>query len=203
MNLKKILILPVAFILVHILYIGCCKCLQGVFHREISSLRVFELSHSNLNLMDTVHVADTLFSSIGINYNHVAKNNVNLFSPLVNSAYATRCDCEGFIDSGFKYKLDSLVIISNATFKGIPAGNNITTYFTGVFYTYNGGSSGNISYLPVSRLIDSLNANRNYYQVNLFTTATGLAEKIHRLKYALYSNGKIYEGSSGKILVWQ
>ena len=200
MSLKKILLLPAGFLLVHILYIGCCKCVQGgPFHREITSLTGYEISHSNLNTKDTVHVVDTLFSYIGINYKHIAKNEVNPFSSFVNSAYAFNCNCDNFTDSGFKYKIDSLVITSNATFKGIPAGNDIGAYFTGVFYS---NSSSNLSYLSIPLLVDSMNANRNYFQVNFFTTASGLIEKIHRFKYTIYSNGHSYDAVSNKVLVW-
>jgi hypothetical protein len=201
MILKKILILPVGFILIHVLYIGCCKCIEGNFHREISSLRAFEYTRSNLNTIDTVRVTDTLYSDININYVFIAKNIVNPISQFVNAAYATSCNCGGlYTDSGFRYKIDSLVITSNNTFKGIPAGQNISGYFTAIYTNLN---NNNVTYFPLPQFIDSLNVNKKYSQINLFANPGNLTDKIHRLKYALYTNGKNYEITSTKVVVWQ
>jgi hypothetical protein len=202
MNLKKILILPVGFILIHILYIGCCKCMEGNFHREASSLRVYEFSHSNLDKQDTVKVIDTLFSFLTVNYTLVAKNKANPFSQLVNAAYATTCNCSNYSDSGFKYKVDSIVINSNDIFKGIPAGQNIGSYFTAAYNNYNTVAT-TVSYITVPQLVDSINVNRRYDNFNLFTRPGNMTGKTHRLKYILYSNGKSYEVVGTKIIAWQ
>lgn len=204
MNLKKILILPVGFILIHILYIGCCKCLEGNYHREISLLRVYELSHSNLDNQDTVKVIDTLFSTLTVNYTLVAKNKANPFSQLVNAAYATKCNCGNFSDSGFKYKVDSIVISSTDVFKGIPAGQNINNYFTAGYNNYT-ATGTTVSYINMSQLVDSINAHRRYDNYNLFTKPGGMSGKTHRLKYVLYTNGKSFETpvQVTKVIAWQ
>jgi len=202
MNLKKILILPVGFILIHVFYIGCCKCIEGNFHREMNMLRAYEFSHSNLDTKDTVKVIDTLFSYLSVNYNLVGKNEANPFSQLVNTAYATRCNCGNYSDSGFKYKVDSLVISSNAIFKGIPAGQDISSYFTAAYTRFNMANSIT-TYITIPQLVDSINAYRKYDYFNLFTKPGSMAVKTHRLKYILYSNGKSYEATDTKVIAWQ
>lgn len=202
MDLKKILILPVGFILVHTLYIGCCKCITGNYHREISVLRSHEYSHSNTDTRDTVKVIDTLFTSININFNLVSQKIINPFAQLVNAAYATSCNCSNYIDQGFKYKLDSLVITSNHVFKDIPAGQNISNYFKAVWIT-NTAVPGLLNTVTVPQLIDSMNTTRLYDNISLLTNPGTMPVKNHQLKYSLHSNGKIYDVTATKIVTWQ
>jgi hypothetical protein len=176
--------------------------MEGNFHREMTMLRAYEFSHSNLDIKDTVRVVDTLFSYLTVNYNLVAKNTVNPFSQLVNAAYATTCNCSNYSDSGFKYKVDSLVISSNDIFKGIPAGQNIGNYFTAIYSNYNTAGT-TVSYITMPQLVDSINAHRRYDNFNLFTRPGGMAGKVHRLRYILYSNGKSFEATGTKLIAWQ
>ncbi|MGC4101199.1 hypothetical protein [Ferruginibacter sp.] len=200
--MKKILILPIGFILIHVLYIGCCKCVEGNFHRELSSTRALEYSHSGQDVKDTVKVMDTFFASIQFNYTLIAKRTVNPMAQFVNAAYATRCNCGNYTDSGYRYKIDSLVITSNNDFKGISAGQNISSFFkTGYAAYYNGSTT--ISYPTVPQLIDSLNANPHYDNINLFTQPGNMPAKAHRFKYIIYSNGRSYAAESGKLVLWQ
>jgi hypothetical protein len=199
MNLKKVLILPVGFILVHILYIGCCKCIEGPFHKEITSLRVSEYGDKNFYSKDSVKVIDTLFSGIDIRYNLVAQNKINPFAGFVNAAYATNCDCGVITDLGYKYKIDSLVITSNNIFKVEAIGNNITSYFKAI----NPSSNSTISYITIPQLIDSINNAKTMYGITLITDKTGITNKTHRFKYRLFSNGSVFEAIDAKLVIWQ
>jgi len=201
MNLKKILILPVGFILIHILYIGCCKCIEGNFHREISSLRALEYGHSGFSTKDTIKVIDTLFTTIQFNYNLVGKN-TNPMAQLVNSAYATRCNCENYSDSGYKYKIDSLVITSSDNFKGVTAGQDISSFFKAAQPIFITGG-GTVNFITIPQLIDSMNTQKNYDNINLYASPGNMPVKIQQLKYTLYSNGKSYEASGTKVVAWQ
>lgn len=199
MNLKKILILPVGFILIHVLYIGCCKCLEGDYYRDVSSLRATHSSRLFNTSQDSVYIPDTLFTFLQINFNYITQTQKNPFGQLVNSAYATSCNCNTG-DLGYKFPMDSVVIISNKTFNTIPAGTNIASMFKGV-YTY--GLSGVPQYLPITQLLDSVNKYRTFANLNLINAQLPGAEKIHTLKYILYSNGKQYEATAKKVVVWQ
>lgn len=202
---KKLIILPAGFILIHIFYIGCCGCKEGTFHRDITALRGYELSHVGLNTRDTVFVADTLFADLNINYDYIVKNNANPFSSLVNKTYALSCNngCDNFIDSGFKYKFDSLTITSNNNFKGIPAGQNIASFFTAMYYNNIFASNTTIQYISIPQLIDSLNIDRRNSAISLFTNTSAPTYKNHHFKYTLFSDGKVYEANSPRIVIWQ
>jgi hypothetical protein len=200
MNLKKILILPIGFILIHAFYIGCCKCIQGPFHKEITSLRVSEYGDKNFYSKDSVKVIDTLFSIIDIRYNLVAQNNANPFTGFVNAAYATSCNCGSYEDLGFKYKIDSLVITSNNVFKGEAIGKNIAKYFTCVYADYVNNTTTNIT---IPQLIDSININKKNYGISIFTTVAGTTNKIQRFTYKLFTSGTSFEASDTKIIIFQ
>lgn len=199
MNLKKILILPVGFILVHVLYIGCCKCLEGDYYREPSSLRASHYSRLPNTSLDTVYINDTLFTSLQVNFNYITKAQKNPFGQFVNAAYATSCDCITS-DLGYKYPLDSITIASNKIFNGVPAGSNIVTKFKGA-YTYT--ASGVPQYLPIPQLLDSINKTRRFDNIEMITATHPGLEKNHTLKYTLYSNGKMYEATGRKVAIWQ
>lgn len=199
MNLKKILILPVGFILIHVLYIGCCKCLEGDYYREPSSLRASHYSRLPNSSLDTVYIIDTLFTSLQVNFNYITQAQKNPFGQLVNAAYATSCRCNTG-DLGYKHPVDSITIASNKTFNGMPAGANLITYFKGAnYYT----PSGALQYLTVPQLLDSINKTRRFDNIQLITTTLPGLEKNHTLKYTLYSNGKMYESTARKVAVWQ
>lgn len=199
MSLKKILILPVGFIMVHILYIGCCKCLEGDYYRGISSLRALHYNGLPNASLDTVYITDTLFTSLQVNFNYITQTQKNPLSQLVNTAYATSCDCITS-DLGYKYPMDSLVITSNKIFNALPAGANIASLFKGMF-SYS--SSGIPQYLPIPQMLDSINKYKTFDNLNLINTQLPGAEKIHIFKYMLYSNGKQYEATARKVAVWQ
>lgn len=200
MSFKKIVILPLGFILVHALYIGCCKCVEGTFYRDLSSVRAVESSRSTLNTIDTVKVTDTLFCTIMLHYTSITKATPNPFAPLVNAAYATSCRCD-YIDHGYKFPLDSITISSDHAFSGMPAGQNIGGFFKAVYAsTASSNPSPPVVYLTLPQLCDSLNANRVYSDIELISVPGAQPNKTHRLKYTLFSNGKKYETTGRTIL---
>jgi hypothetical protein len=202
MSLKKILILPVGFILIHVLYIGCCKCAEGNFHREISSTRASHYSSLPNTSLDTVYINDTLTSIIQLNFNYVAKGKPNPFNALVNSAYATSCSCDNFSDSGYKYRIDSIAITSNNTFNGAAAGSNLTPFFKGILQC-NTSNTVSLVYVPVNQMLDSFFRCRYYDNLQIICPIAPVANKTHTLKYSLYSNGKIFETTARRIVKWQ
>lgn len=197
--MKKLIILPLGFILVHVLYIGCCKCVQGNFFREFSSVRALHYSKLPNTNIDTVYISDTLFTSLQVNFNYITQAEKNPFGQLVNAAYATSCHCATG-DLGYKYPVDSITISSNKTFNGMPAGANIVSAFRGNYY-YT--ISGVPQFLTVPQLLDSMNKTRRFDNIQLLTATLPGLEKTHTLKYIIYSNGKQYIATPGKVTVWQ
>lgn len=128
---------------------------------------------------DTVYIKDTLFTSLLVRFNYISKSKPNPFNQLVNAAYATSCNCNTG-DLGYKYNIDSIEITSNKNFNGIPSGNNIAGFFK-VVYLYS--ASGVPQYFPVQQLIDSLNKNRRFENLDLITLTLPAQEnpcfKIH------------------------
>lgn len=126
--LKKILILPLGFLVTTILYISCCKCLD-------SKDQFYEVTRATINpygsggiLVDNgiPVTADTVFLNCYLTVNCVAEVKTD-FSFLVNTAYA--CSCNDCGDKGLKSKLLSIEITSDNIFNGIPANNSLNSFF--------------------------------------------------------------------------
>lgn len=205
MNLKKIVILPAAFIIVHILYISCCgnrKCPEGDVYRDVVSLRTNEYSVVNFFSRDSVKVEDTLFVSLNIGYKFIAQQKVNIFEPFVNQSMALSCpDCTDYNDLGYKFPIDSLTIRSNRFFKGVNAGVDISNFFSGVYYRNNNGVVDKLV-MPIPQLLDSLNNDKSYEGIALFTDP-GIQNEEHRFTYTIYSNNKIFSITSTRLIIWE
>jgi hypothetical protein len=202
MSLKKILILPVGFILIHVLYIGCCKCAEGVFYREISSTTASHYSTLPNTSIDTTYTNDSLTTIIQFRFNYITQIRTNFANALVNTAYATSCSCDNFTDLGYKYKMDSLVITSNNEFNGVPAGDNLAAFFKGV-NKCNRSNVTSLVYVPIPQMLDSLNTCRAYDGLYINTATQPGLNKIHKFKYSLFSNGNIYDINGRKVVKWQ
>ena len=128
MSLKKLLILPVGFLLTTFLYISCCKCAdtQTPFY-EVRNATVKPLGNGGV-LIDngTPVTADTIFLNYYLSVNCIAEAKTD-FSFLVNGAYACKCpECGG---QGLKSKLLAIEITSDNIFNGIAAGSTLNSFF--------------------------------------------------------------------------
>ncbi|MEO6254513.1 MAG: hypothetical protein ABIO79_14465 [Ferruginibacter sp.] len=126
--LKKILILPVGFLLTTILYISCCKCLDSNDPFYEATRITVDPRGSGGVLVDngTPVTSDTVFLNCFLTVNCVAETKTDL-SFLVNSAYA--CSCRGCGEQGLKSKLLSIEVTSDNTFNGIAADNSLNSFF--------------------------------------------------------------------------
>lgn len=202
MNLKKILILPVGFIFTHALYIGCCKCAEGIFYREISSATASHYSPLPNTSLDTTYTNDSLTTIIQLRFNYITQTKSNFANALVNTAYATSCSCDNFTDLGYKYNIDSLIITSNNEFNGVAAGDNLAAFFKGI-ENCNHSTATSLVYLPIQQTLDSLNKCRAYDAVYINTAIQPGPNKVHKFNYRLYSNGRKYEITGRKVVKWQ
>ncbi len=129
MSLKKLLILPVGFLLSNFLYISCCKCLDSNDpYYEVSKVSVNPRGSGGV-LIDngTPITADTVFLNYYLTVNCVAKAKTGFSSLLVNGAYA--CSCIGCGSEGLKNKLTSIEITSDNPFNGIAANSSLNAFF--------------------------------------------------------------------------
>jgi hypothetical protein len=159
MNLKKLLILPVGFILTNFMYIACCKCPAITSHYvELINIGVNPLGSGNAIIdKGTPTTVDTIYLNYSLNTNCVVKQKNN-FSFLVNTANA--CDCISCGDKGLKNGLVSFNITSNNIYNGIPADQPLNALFS-VKRNYYLNSDYSIDSL--TRLIKSDNfINYNY-----------------------------------------
>jgi hypothetical protein len=202
--MKKLIILPLGFVLIHVLYIGCCKCIEGDYFRELSSFRAVHYGSIPSANFDTAFVKDTLFTNFNLNYNLITNARPNPFNQLVNAAYATSCNCNPYGDKGFKYPLDSIAIKSDKIFNGAAAGTNLVSLFKGHLNTEcSQNSSPVFTYMPVQQLLDSMAVCKRFSALNLVCTILPGAEKIHNFRYTIYSNGKPFEATVKGTVKWQ
>lgn len=126
--LKKILILPLGFLLTTFLYISCCKCLDSndPFY-EATRITVNPRGSGGVLVDNGIPVtSDTVFLNCYLTVNCVAETKTDL-SFLVNSAYACKCNECG--KHGLKSKLLSIEVTSDNTFNGIAANNSLNSFF--------------------------------------------------------------------------
>lgn len=206
MSLKKIFLLPALFILVHVCYLGCCKCitdLKGKPYRQITTIRVGEYANnSNRYSKDTVFIKDSLSVGINFNYEYIAHNYKNPFAALVNPSMALSCNCINVEDSGYKYKIDSIGIYSNNTFRGVTAGSNLQSFFTAAYSARSNGTYVYVTDLTIPQVLDSLAVTKKYDQFAFFTAVLNPAVKQHRFTFKFFTNGRVVEASSQKLLLW-
>ncbi len=201
MSFKKIFILPVLFILTHVLYISCidCNCKKELFP-FYSVIRINnKIFGSNNTIIDTGAVTNV--DSVNIKYDFfkecIASNtNHNLFSFLVNESFA--CSCKGCGDDGIKSKITSLNISSDSVYNGVPANISLNNIFS---VKINDNSLNNLT-------IETFKNQVNIGTVELsslyvFTKTKPFNTKGHIFKLSIsFEDGKILTTSTKRIY-WQ
>ena len=202
--MKKIIILPASFFLIHILYIGCCKCVEslgGKPYRNITAITAREYGNARKFSRDTVYVKDSLTVSVSFPFNYIANNIKNPMQQFVGTANALSCSCINITDSGYKYRIDSLKITSDNNIYGITAGQDISNLFTARIYP---GSSGlPMNSLSIPQALDSLALSKNGIDLALQLYRPSPVIKTHRFTYKIFVNGKVYQTMSMGKLFWE
>ena len=202
--MKKIIILPASFFLIHILYIGCCKCVEslgGKPYRNITAITAREYGNARKFSRDTVYVKDSLTVSVSFPFEYIANNFKNPMQPFVGTANALSCHCNFLQDSGYKYRIDSLKITSDNNIYGITAGQDISNLFTAVIYPRSSGMSMNN--LSIPQALDSLALSKNEIDLALQLYRPSPVIKTHRFTYKIFVNGKVYQTMSMGKLFWE
>jgi hypothetical protein len=201
MNLKKILILPVAFLVTNIMYIACtnCQCEKTSNHYyEVVNISVKPVGSKYSPVDNGIPVyVDTIYLDYFINTNCIASHKNN-FSFLVNTASA--CSCETCGDKGLKSKITSLEISSDNIYKGIPANTSLNS----LFKRYDKYNIYGASIITIDSMIALLNINqRRISDFNLYTTAKPGNTLGHQINFkTTFLNGNTFS-SKTKAIYWQ
>jgi hypothetical protein len=200
MNLKKVLILPVAFLLTNIMYIACCDCkpTNKIFYEAINLLVKPYGSNSIVVDNGTPVNMDSLYLD-GMFYTNCVVSNKNNFSFLINTANA--CKCSGNCGyKGLKSKLTSVEITSDNIYKGIPANTSLNIFFK----TYDKYNPPTGIYLSIDSMVTLINLNqRELSSLNFYTTTKPGNTLGHQINFkATFANGSIFS-SKTKAIYWQ
>ena len=163
MNIKKLLILPLAFITITIIDIACGdRCEELAKKKYILYKKGSTTIYNGTSklLENETYTKDTLKVYNRFDQECIVKQKFSLFS----SAYAVNppnCLCG---ELGTKQKPTKLIITSNATFNGVAAGGSLNSMVT--FPRYK--DSTTTFYYTSTQFIDSLAAKRYYTQIENF-----------------------------------
>jgi hypothetical protein len=198
-TMKKIIILPIGFILTNVLYTACCNCKPVKNHFfSVQNLTISAAGSGNkvVDNGNTVYM-DSLYLETTFNVTCVAAHQ-NPFSFLVNSAYA--CSCENCGDQGLKSALTSVEITSNNTYNGIAAGNSLNQFFK----TYNKYHSSYSPGLSIDSMTTLINSNKiAITSFNLYTQTKPGNTSGHQLQVKTsFANGSVFTTKT-KAIFWQ
>ncbi len=200
MNLKKILILPVSFLITNVMYVACCDCTPSNKHYyQVENLLLKPLGSNNI-VVDTGSVVnmDSLYLDC-LFFNNCVAQNKNNFSFLINTASACKCN-NNCGDEGLKSKLTSVLITSNNIYNNIPANTPLNSFFK-TYDKYNTRIGANVS---VDSAINLINLSKTRVSdFNLYTKTkpgNALAQKLN-IK-ATFANGTTFSAET-KAIFWQ
>jgi hypothetical protein len=201
MNLKKLLILPVAFILSNTMYVACniCGCEKISKHYyEVVNIMVKPIGSKNTPVDNGAPVnVDSLYLDY-LMYTNCVASHQNDFSFWVNTANA--CSCVSCGEKGLKSKITAVEITSDNAYNGIPANTPLNSYFK----TYNKYNIYNYSSISIDSMITLLNLDeREMSDLNLYTTTKPANALGHQLNLKIiFANGSTFT-STTKAIYWQ
>jgi hypothetical protein len=200
MNLKKVLILPVAFLLTNIMYIACCDCKPTNKHYYQAENLVLKPYGSNMIVVDTGTTVnmDSLYLDALFYTNCVVSHQSN-FSFLVNTASACKCP-EGCGGNGLKSKITTIDITSDNIYNGRP----VSTSLNSIFKTYDKYNPPTGIYLSIDSMVTLINLNqRELSSLNFYTTTKPGNTLGHQINFkATFANGSTFS-SKTKAIYWQ
>lgn len=201
MNLKKILILPVAFVFSNIMYIACtiCRCEKISKHYyEVVNITVKPIGSNNTLVDNGLPVSvDSLYLDY-LMYTNCVASHQNKGSFWVNMANA--CSCMSCGDMGLKSKVSTIEITSDNVYNGTPANTSLNSFFK----TYNKYNIYGYSSFSIDSMITLLNLDkRGMSDLNLYTTIKPVNTLGHQLNLKIiFANGNTFS-SKTKAIYWQ
>ena len=195
MNYRKIVILPVLFVLSTIIYLSCCPKAEVFPFYKITGIGASAYG-SGRAVVDTGVV--TMVDSIYLNYgfiNQCANNNKNKVAFLMNQGFALSCPDDICGEKGLKNKIQSIKISSDSVYNNVPANTSLNNYFK-VNLSNN--------FRTIDSFVSIVNANGHQLQFEQFVITTKpLNNKGHVFKLQLqFDDGTILTASTKRIF-WQ
>jgi hypothetical protein len=199
MSFKKVLILPVGFILINAVYTACiCNCPEvKALYYNVLNVAVKPVGSGGTIIDNGVPTnVDTLLLSCSFDLNCTVKHTNNL-SFLVNSAYA--CSCAGCGDKGLKNNLISFLVTSSEVYNGVAAGQPLNSIFS-VKPNYNSTSS-----YPLDTLIKTIKTDRYIaFNYSLFTKTKPANNNPHKFTIALkFADSSFITSTTSNAVIWQ
>jgi hypothetical protein len=197
MKNKKLIILPLLFIISNVLYIGCCKCNKKEVYPFFDITKVFvSLKGSNNAIVDTgqITTVDSLYINNDFYRDCIAKK-INKLAFLGNEAIALSCNCGSCGGNGLKNKIDSITITSDSVYNNVVANTSLNSFFKvkqvntyNSFDAYKNQINTTIYALPVGQFVTTTKPNNT---------------KGHVFKVAIkFADGKILTANTKRIY-WQ
>lgn len=194
--IKKLIILPLCFLLIHFLYITCvCNCpdIKDKYF-SVKNIAVQALGSNNA-IIDSVTTTDTISLSYDFFLDCVAFQK-NPFNALVNSLYA--CSCKGCGDYGIKSKIMKFEITSDSVYNGIPANTSLNNVFRVKQWNYFTAFD--------RKTLDTVKTyvNNGYplASVKLFSTIKPLDARGHRFTLTLITENNEMKTVTAKRIFW-
>lgn len=201
--MKKIFLLAFGLFFIHLFYIGCCGGCGGFVnsYKKINSINIQEYSNIQSAVTDTIAVQDTLFAIVNFGSEYIAKHQQKNTTYL-SAVYATSCECLPSGDLGYKYNIDSLTIKSDKAYAGFAAGENLQSLYKATLTFFDNNYLIKAKYtIPLKAALDSINAHKaDPFNILIFNKALPTAEKYHKLRYAVYTNGQEFNFASARTI---
>ncbi len=193
MRYKKIIILPVLFVLSTVIYIGCCPKAEVFPFYKILGIGASAYG-SGKAVIDTGAV--TMVDSIYLNYGFIrdcAKTKNNPVSFLMNQSFALKCGGNICGNEGIKTKIQSINITSDSLYNSIAANTTLNNLFKVTL--------GNNFFVSIDSLKNSVNnSNRRLDWEQFVITTKPANNKGHVFKLNLqFFDGTILSASTKRI----
>ena len=197
--MKKLILLPLIFVLAHVLYISCMPCdcpeIKERFF-QVDNLMV-EAYGSNKTAIDPgpqVNSTDSLL----LKYYPVIRcvASTNPFSSLVNAAYA--CSCAQCGTDGPKYDVRTIMVTSDSVYNGRPANSSLNDVFRVLVRNISGPST-----ITIDSLKSTFNTGLYNGSFTLFTTEKPTDARAHRFTLVFTTQDNTTKTAATNRIHWQ
>ena len=197
---KKIIVLPLFFLITHFLYIACfCNC-PDVKEKYFRVENITVMPYGSNNIIIDTGLATTTTDTITLLYQFSVDciaSHKNPLTDFVNSALA--CSCKGCGDWGIKSKIRTFEITSDSIYNGIPANTSLNNIFKVKYWNY---------FTPFNRItLDTIKSyiNNQYFltTLSLFSTTKPVDAKGHRFTLTLITEDGFTTTATTKRIFWR
>jgi hypothetical protein len=197
--IRKLITLPLLFLLIHFLYIACiCNC-PDMKEKYFKLTNISVQPYGNNNSIIDTGLAVTSTDTITLKYYFVLDciaQHKNPFAGFINEAVA--CSCEGCGDHGIKSKIKTIQVTSDSVYSGIPANTSLNNIFKIKNWNYFDMYS-NKTLDTVKTLV---NNGYGLYSLSLFSVTKPFDAKGHRFTLTLITEDNETKSATTKQIFW-